>query len=115
MRFTQFRFPHGTPKDAEIAMPAPVEALAKELSDAGWSFECELFPDTQLFHADCCDEEDPIADVDCLNGPDVPETVAKLVDAAHAEWVRRGKPKASGNRLQSIERKKEAFARSMFS
>jgi hypothetical protein len=84
MRFTQFMFPRGTPKEEFIEMLAEIEKLASDLSDAGWSFEIECFPDTQLVHADCCDEEEPIADASCQNGPEVPVMIERLVRSAHA-------------------------------
>lgn len=104
MTFVQFLFPDARRKYNQIDMPAEIEALASELRDAGWSFEIECFPDTQLVHADCCDEEEPIADEHCQNGPEVPKMIERLVRSAHNEWKRLGKPKALGGRLESHER-----------
>lgn len=103
MNFVQFMFPDGRRKPNVIDMPEDIEALARELRDAGWSFEIECFPDTQLVHADCCDEDEPIADDSCPNGPEVPTMIVALVRRAHAEWVERGRPRAVGGRLDKHE------------
>lgn len=109
MYFTQFLFPHGRPKAEHIDMPEEVETLAKELNAAGWSFEIECFPSSQKVHADCCDEEGPLANGICDNGPSVPTMIARLVRDAHAEWTRRGKPGAKGDRQGEIARKMQAY------
>lgn len=95
MTFTQYMFPNGRKVPEFIERPEPIEKLADELMDAGWSFEIECFPDTQVVHMDCCNDDGQLAVQVCKNGPDVPPTVDKMVTAAHAEWIRRGKPKAS--------------------
>jgi hypothetical protein len=86
MIFTQFLFPNGRKKANVIDMPEEIEKLADELSKAGYNFEIEVFPDTQLVHMDCCDEEGPLATETCKNGPEVPVKVEKLVRRAHARW-----------------------------
>ena len=98
MKFTQYMFPDGRPKQTVIDMPAEVEALARELEEALWSFEIECFPLTQLVHADCCDEDEALHDDACQNGPEVPAMIERHVRASHAEWVKRGRPKAEGDR-----------------
>lgn len=108
MRFTQFLFPRGTPKVENIDMPHEVEALADELVAAGWSFEIECSPHTGYVHADCCDEDAPIADDGCANGPGVPTMIDNLVRNAHAEWTRRGKPEAVGRRGDVVRARAEA-------
>jgi hypothetical protein len=102
--FTQFLFPDGRLRDTSVDVPDDVAALAGELRAAGWSFEIECHPRTGLVHADCCDDEEPIADETCPNGPEVPVMVERLIRAAHAEWARRGKPKAQGDRLAAHSR-----------
>ena len=94
MLFTQFLFPNGRRKPAIIDMPPEIESKADELQRAGWNFEIECFPDTQMVHMDCCDIEEPLANRICRNGPDVPVKVAELVNEAHENWVKRGKPDA---------------------
>lgn len=95
MRFTQFIFPNGRRQDAFIDMPPETEAKALELERAGWAFEIECHPDTQIVHMDCCDPDEALANRLCRNGPDVPVKVGELVNAAHGTWVARGMPKAS--------------------
>ena len=106
--FTQFIFPDGRLKEVWVDdMPDEIVAMADELRKAFWSFEIECHPGEQIVHADCCDEEAPIADEVCPNGPEVPVMVQKLVQGAHAEWVRRGRPEAKGRRLEVVLRRLE--------
>jgi hypothetical protein len=102
--FTQFLFPDGRLRSDHIDMPDDVAALAEELRKAGWSFEIECFPDTQVVHADCCDDEAPIASAMRPNGPEVPEMIEQLIRSAHERWVQLGRPKAQGDRLARHER-----------
>jgi len=94
MNFTQYVFPNGRRKPEFIQRPEPIEKLAQELIDAGWTFEIECFPDTQVVNMDCCDADEALAMRCCRNGPAVPGMVDEMVTVAHAEWVRRGKPRA---------------------
>ncbi|KKN81423.1 hypothetical protein LCGC14_0320360 [marine sediment metagenome] len=94
MKFTQFTFPHGGRSAEFIDMADDVEALAAELTEAGWDFEIECHPERQTVNMDCCDIEKPIAARSCQNGPDVPVKVEELVREAHANWIERGKPRA---------------------
>jgi hypothetical protein len=94
MKFTQFFFPNARRFPVTIGVPEEIELLAKELDDNGWRFEIECFPDTQIVNMDCCDNEGQLANAICKNGPSVPSTVQDLVRAAHASWLRKGKPKA---------------------
>jgi hypothetical protein len=98
VHFTQFLFPNGRRAPVEIDMPPEVEAKAEELRKAGWSFETECFPDTQIVHADCCDDDDVLADEVCSNGPDVLVMVERLVRKAHERWTVLGRPAAKGSR-----------------
>lgn len=98
MNFTQFMFPNGRKVSTDIEVPPEIEKKASELASYGWSFEIEIFPETQVVNMDCCDEEEPIANELCTNGPDVPKHVEKLVERAHQAWLTLSKPKAVGNR-----------------
>lgn len=95
MKFTQFVFPAGRQREEHINMAPDIEALAAELAAAGWRFEIECHPDTQMVNMDCCDDEEPIAVELVANGPGVPAAVEKLVRDAHAAWIASGKPAAS--------------------
>lgn len=101
MKFTQFVFPNGRRRPEIIDMPEEIEKLAGELRDAGWSFEIECFPETQLVHMDCCDEFNCLSMQVCRNGPAVPVKVKQLVQEAHAAWVECGKPLA-GQRSERV-------------
>jgi hypothetical protein len=105
MNFIQFLFPDGRIKAESIDMPPEIEALAKELNDAGWCFEIECFPGSQLVHADCCDDEESLAEEQELNGPRIPEMVERLVRDAHTEWIKRGRVPAQGGRLGKMRRR----------
>lgn len=93
MRFTQFMFPHGRRQPVIIDMPPGIETKATELELAGWRFEIECFPDTQLINMDCCNNEEQLANRVCQNGPDVPVMVVELVEEAHKRWTERGATK----------------------
>jgi len=111
VHFTQFMFPDGRPRSVEIEMPDEnVGVLAEELNAAGWSFEVECFPATQMVHADCCDDEGPLAQSLCDNGPDAPGAIEGLIRSAHNRWVEAGRPKAVGDRLGAIARQIEQDA-----
>jgi len=104
MRFTQFLFPNGRKKPNDIVMPEETERLAGELQGAGYSFEIEVFPDTQVVSMDCCDLEGQLASEACPNGPDVPVAVEKLVRRAHQRWKQEGgKPSSSPCRTAGEE------------
>lgn len=93
MRFTQFLFPNGRRHEESINMPPEIESKAAELERAGWSFEIECHPDTQVVYMDCCDPDEALANRLCRNGPDVPVKVEELVNEAHRNWIARGQPK----------------------
>jgi hypothetical protein len=95
MNFIQFMFPHGRQEPVSIPRPEPIEAMAKELEAAGWRFEIECFPGTQMVSMDCCDLDEQLSSEVASNGPAVPPTVDAMVQKAHTEWLRRGKPKAN--------------------
>lgn len=95
MLFTQFLFPKGRQVPVTIDMPSEVERQAKELSEAGWRFEIECFPDMQMVNMDCCNDEGQLSMRLCPNGPEVPGKVAELVQEAHARWLSVGQPKAA--------------------
>jgi flagellar motor protein MotB len=95
MYFTQFMFPNGERRDRDIDMDDATEKVAEELGQAGWRFEIECFPDTQLVHGDCCNEDGQLASFVVPNGPQVPVAIAEMVTAAWALWVAKGKPEAS--------------------
>lgn len=94
MNFTQYMFPDGKRRPSSIETTPEVEQLASELVKAGWQFEIECHPDTQLIHMDCCDEDRPLTSEVVPNGPQVPIAVQKLVRDAHAIWLAEGKPEA---------------------
>ena len=84
MKFTQFLFPNGRRQEIIIEMPKDVEALASELVAAGYRFEIECFS-TGMVHMDCSNNDEmPVANQVCVNGPTVPTFVEKLVRDSHA-------------------------------
>jgi hypothetical protein len=79
MKFTQFLFPNGRKESITIDMPDEIERIADEISAHGYRFEIECFPDTQLVHMDCCNDDAPLWIEVVKNGPDVPIAVEHLV------------------------------------
>lgn len=92
MKFTQYRFPRGEKVPVTIEVPADIEAKAEELEKAGWRFEIECAPETQIVHMDCCNFDRALANRLVRNGPGVPPKVAELVNEAHSTWLSQGKP-----------------------
>lgn len=82
MKFIQYIFPDGRAKDVTIPMTPDVEHKAEALWAAGWRFEIECFPDTQMVHMDCCNDDRVLANRVVLNGPRVPGQVEELVNEA---------------------------------
>lgn len=96
MKFTQFLFPNRTRKEQTIdGLGVLTEQYASELVAAGWRFEIECHPDTQMVHGDCCNDEGQLALFLVPNGPDVPDAIEVMVSAAHTRWVLAGKPQAT--------------------
>lgn len=93
--FTQFMFPNGERKPMPFeGADADTELLAEELRAAGWRFEIECHPGTQMVHADCCNEEGQLALILERNGPAVPPAIEAMIKQAWARWVALGKPRA---------------------
>lgn len=88
-------FPDGERRDRDIGMDPSTESMAEELRGAGWQFEIECFPDTQLVHGDCCNEDGQLASFAVQNGPAVPDAIVEMVAFAWGLWVAKGKPEAS--------------------
>lgn len=84
MRFVQYLFPDGRKREEVIEMPPEIERKAQALEAAGWQFEIECFPDTQMVHMDCSNEERVLANRVVRNGPQVPIKVEELVNEAAA-------------------------------
>jgi hypothetical protein len=82
MKFTQFVFPHGRKKAVFIDMPHEIESMAERIVAAGFNFEIECFPDTQIVNMDCCNDDKQLACEVTQNGPDVPKAVERLVKSA---------------------------------
>lgn len=81
--FTQYLRPYGTPTDITIDRPPHVEALAREVIDAGYVFEAEVFTtgEVSLTVFDLSEEEDVCIELaGDKNG--VPAAVDKLVNDA---------------------------------
>lgn len=103
VKFTQFLFPNGERRDQWIAgLGAEVEQMAKELQEAGWRFEIECHPRTQLVHADVCNEEGPLANTLVQNGPEVPAAIVAMIREAHEAWVKHGKVSATLFELKAL-------------
>jgi hypothetical protein len=88
MQFTQFMFPDGCRKPVIIDMPDEIERLAADISASGYRFEIECFPDTQLVHMDCCNEDAPLWSEVVKNGPEVPVAVERLVRRSFDELAK---------------------------
>lgn len=96
IQFTQFMFPDGERKPMPFDADETTEGMARELSEAGWQFEIECHPDTQMVHGDCCNDAGQLALFLVPNGPEVPPAIMAMVKEAWGRWVALGKPRADG-------------------
>lgn len=83
MLFTQYLLPNGEKRPMNTERSADIEAKAAELVRRGCFFEIEILR-TGLVNMDCQLGGDFIHGELCENGPQVPETVDKLVTTAYA-------------------------------
>lgn len=103
MNFTQYLAPHGRRQTISIDVNREVEIKAAELVAAGWDFEIEVLVNLgSMINMDCCDDDEQLASEMCPNGPEVPETVEKLVNKAHERWVVRERPQGNGIQHRSM-------------
>ncbi len=88
--FTQYLRPHGRPVPVTIDRPSNIADIARRLISVGYRFEIEELADRTVSmtveDADV-DTEGPLAIELCANGPDVPDTVDRLVRSAQATYA----------------------------
>ena len=84
--FTQYLMPNGRKVQDSIERPPEVEEKSRAVIEAGGAFEMEMLrvptglPNVSIT---CSYDEEDIAHRLCVNGPDVLDTVDKVVDDAH--------------------------------
>jgi hypothetical protein len=84
--FGQLLFPDGRMRRVSIDMPPGIEEKARLLVAAGWSWTIECHPLTQTVamwatkttYGDGAEETEAVSET-CLNGPEVPAMVERLV------------------------------------
>jgi isoaspartyl peptidase/L-asparaginase-like protein (Ntn-hydrolase superfamily) len=81
--FTQYLLPRGRKKQITVTRPPEIEKMAQAIIDAGYWFECEVLHTGECSFTITNDEADHAVQV-CQNGPNVPETIDKLVTRFHA-------------------------------
>jgi hypothetical protein len=92
VNFKRYHLPDGHRSLEHYDVGEELEVKAQELTSAGWSFEMELLS-TGVIHLDCCDGEEQLWNVLCPPEK-VMVGVKAIVEKAHAEWLRRDRPKA---------------------
>jgi hypothetical protein len=86
--FTQYLRPKGKRKRVVIDRPDEIEDMANELYDLGFHFEVEILQTGQVSMSVFDTHEGVnVASVICENGPEVGESVDKLVRRAHAAVI----------------------------
>jgi hypothetical protein len=86
--FTQYLRPRGRPVRVWITRPVEVVARAQALRAKGYYFEIEELRDhTVSMTVEHRGEDQPVAIEHCPNGPDVPETVDRLITIAFSRVV----------------------------
>lgn len=79
--FTQFLMPDGRQKEVSIDRPEAIGTLARGLIDHGCVFEIEMLSTGEI-SMEVMHGENSIAAEICLNGPEVPKAVDRLVEQA---------------------------------
>lgn len=79
--FTQYLLPNGRRRQISIDRPAPVEAAARKLIEAGVDFEAEILI-TGVVSLTASYEEEDIAIELAQNGPEMLDAVDRLVEEA---------------------------------
>lgn len=93
VKFTQFLFPDRQRKETTLeGVSEQVAAHARELQEAGWRFECECHPRTQIVYADVCCAEGTLENMMEPNGPKVPPAIEAMVERAWTRWTEAGRP-----------------------
>lgn len=85
--FTQFVMPHGRERKGSFTRPEPICAVARAVIQAGARFEIEMLSTGDVSmtveHPEYEDEDrGPVAIEVCANGPEVHETIDRLVMVA---------------------------------
>ena len=87
MNFRQYLMPDGRTKDISIDRPEEIEEMAGLVVHRGGRFEIEMLSVNRdggdEISVTCVHEDMDIAIELCLNGPEVPEAVDKVVRAAY--------------------------------
>lgn len=76
--FTQYLRPNGKQRAIEIDRPEEIEAIAHEFIASGGRYECEELNTGQVSLTAVKDDDDVCIEL-CMNGPDVPAAVDRLV------------------------------------
>jgi hypothetical protein len=93
--FVQYLRPNGTRTDVVIDRPKPISDKAWAVIEAGGQFEAEALP-MGMVSFECIntniEEDEPgfyLATALCLNGPEVPGAVDRLVEEAYERLIRK--------------------------
>lgn len=84
--FTQYLLPNGRRRQINIDRPAPVEAEARKLIEAGVDFEVEILV-TGVVSLTASYEEEDIAIELTRNGPEMDDAVDRLVKEATSTFA----------------------------
>ena len=77
--FTQYMRPNGRPVPVIVDRPEKIAAKAKQLSEAGYKFECEVLMTGNVAFTISNGEVDCAIEI-CKNGPEAPHTVDRLIE-----------------------------------
>lgn len=79
--FTQYLLPNGRTKQVAFGVTGETAVKARSILDKGCKFEAEMLP-TGMVSLSVSDGEQDIAIEVTPNGPEIPEAVVRLVEAA---------------------------------
>lgn len=79
IEFTQFLMPNGRKDTVWIERPMEIVIKAKEIVNAGFSFECEMLTDYNTISLTIADDDGDYAIKVVPNGPEVPEAIDRMI------------------------------------
>jgi hypothetical protein len=90
MIFTQFLFPNGRQKQISIQVSEDLENKVKEIENAGYRFELEVFPEHNMLfgmiNMDCCNADEVLSGDLCKNDETLQSSIQNLIEDAYKEW-----------------------------
>lgn len=89
IELTQYIRPHGRKQTVYAPTSQAVEAMANRIVEAGFKFECEVLTTGEVSLTISSGHEDVAIEI-CQNGPEVQDTLSKLVQEFYVKTLAEG-------------------------